>query len=370
MWFLVVSMLVSPAVPATVSTNELDPYVVAAWLREQSVRRVPKIPELQVFTIQFESDSVVPPEELERLRQSVQGHPDHPDRERLEDLERWRLHGPDVNVYDFARWGSQFWLNRRPDPRSSGSPWFVASDGKVTWWDTPQRTVLREASRPLPLQFDLEGLRNIIDGRWRYLAAPLGGKGQGAEWTVAVQGATFQGRVAMKGDAQSGDAQWVVDGRADQSGGWELTALRFVNPKWQDQVVQLDFPRGWPDVAQVLPGLSVDVRRNGRREELIQVLSVTPITREEFAQRVEPPTAAVPRQGDPVATPPGFFIRAKEFVDARRSETRRRFEDLASPADRSAGQAERPWSARSWPVAVCGVVVLVCGIVALKWIRR
>ncbi|MGE3107637.1 MAG: hypothetical protein AB7G11_09410 [Phycisphaerales bacterium] len=111
---------------------------------------------------------VPPASELEQMRKSVAGHPNHPDRMRLEQFER-RIRGtPDRLQVSVWAGGSGKWRYCRQPISADGSPGpfrDVASNGNVAWCLLPGSATVVSLSKAPPPGRDFASVEPMIQRR-------------------------------------------------------------------------------------------------------------------------------------------------------------------------------------------------------------
>lgn len=115
------TLILSPFTQA----EDIDRVQVQQWL-ETEWKAAAVLPRLRDYHLQYEwQQSYVPPDaELSQLRLEVNGHPDHPEKDKLTSYDWIRLHGPLVATIDLWFQDKQNWrfnITWPSDPDKPGS---------------------------------------------------------------------------------------------------------------------------------------------------------------------------------------------------------------------------------------------------------
>lgn len=355
---------------AAETADGVDPHVLAAWLSEQTKGGLPKVPELRRIRLHVTLDATIPPAELARLRDEVPRRPDHPERQKLQDFERWLKSGPDRFEYVYARSGDMFFFNQErisaPDPVVAVR---IAINPQETWWRTAGILLVRATGQPLSAPLELPKLSIQFRNYWFFIAGPMRLMRERApdDWSIQLANDRFE--AIVRGGDNAGS--WRVLGKIQSGSAWVITEVVPIDERAGEYGFR--FPEGWRPSLDTYSGLKMDLLHRGQFSERVEVVTVDILTTDDFSALTELPDLSA--GGDSNG---GFVVR-----DARIPEVRSEIEaGLAAitgnsqavlPAGTLAASSSGPSPSRQafnyWPV-VLGVSSIGLLFIAGVAIRR
>jgi hypothetical protein len=234
------TLILSPFTQA----EDIDRVQVQQWL-ETEWKAAAVLPRLRDYHLQYEwQQSYVPPDaELSQLRLEVNGHPDHPEKDKLTSYDWIRLHGPLVATIDLWFQDKQNWrfnITWPSDPDKPGSlRWNdECLRGSRAWTYVPLGVMVGDPHSPRASGY-LAG-----EGRVNTFDTDLGNLFYGGLYSMKL-GAKI-GQVTVTGD------RWLVDvimgKRASPNVVWHIEG------NW-NQEAHRGFIERWTVTSTVYPNL-------------------------------------------------------------------------------------------------------------------
>jgi hypothetical protein len=341
--------------PAEATSASIDN--VRDWLRRNAEQGKPELPDFHV--VEFTTESSVDPTLATRiadLRAKVGSKPDHPLRSELEAAEARQKQGSRRGILTVARRGDDAVVTSRtdpPDPRI-GSFKLVMADGLV-WWDNGRTVTLRPADEPVrpgldawpiadSIMSDLEQFLTIESGMARLAASGSTIRAVAGGWE-AVFDAPGEGLIRLK----------IVP---DPDHEFAMTEISPVSSR--SAMPTLRLTPSPPEARPHWPTASIEYLRKGQSNITFRLVSVTPISAEEFASQTRPPSLAeleARKSAFPGRTP------VVAFRDLRDPVVRAQFEGPPPPV--ASAEPNNTWRII---LSLAGLACLTIG--AFMWYRR
>jgi len=346
------------------------PNVVREWLAGEleRAREIDPIDYFRGLELEHvvESHETPSPNELARMRRAVEGHPDHPDRQRLAVFERRRHEGPDISrrrlflgSQDRWRWCTGPTEGAWMDYCFSGRTAWLLSDGSLSIFSRgrgfpPQQDLSNELQliRTYLAKHVFRGIDEIASADVSIESVTI----DEGSWRAGVHVQDFDSTILFEGRWDSGREAGIID-RMTLVSVPAAPELEGASHVFSGSVETPGDSGGWPEIARSVQTLFPD----GRVDEVWILESLAPVSESRLTELLRLPEHG---QHDAVRGTLQFADR----TDWRSGDVRLTEYTRSGKATTGALSWQQNRTAKVMAIAVaCCVVVL---IVVIAWRKQ